>query len=93
MKSSWKEMVRTSKKKKKKKRLDVGLKAVWSQMCSICQSPVSCPFKHGQVSFSSCVRECLRQSALCQGEKKQLNILIFPAYKLLPVLLLQMHWI
>lgn len=32
MKSSWREMVRTS---KKKNGLDVGLKAVWSQMCSI----------------------------------------------------------
>lgn len=33
-------------------------------------------------------------SALRQEKKKkQLNILIFPAYKLLPVLLLQMHWI
>lgn len=31
MKSSWREIVRTS----KKNGLDVGLKAVWSQMCSI----------------------------------------------------------
>lgn len=35
MKSNWKEMVRTSQKRRGGVGLDVGLKAVWSQMCSI----------------------------------------------------------
>lgn len=61
MKSSWREMVRTN--KKKKQGFDVGLKEVWSQMSPIYQSPVSCPFKQGQVPFFSCVIESLRLSA------------------------------